>query len=121
MAKRSRWKWNRKKEEAARLLAEGREVREAAEAAGVTPRTVTNWLNIPDFFDEVNRLTFQTELATRAGRLRALQRIVRNKVEAEGWTSQKDLLDILKALGDESDGAVTGVAEALADALKGRE
>jgi Homeodomain-like domain len=71
------------------LLAAGRSKKEAAEKAGVSRRSVSNWMREPEFAEEVQKL--RDRLVTRTvGRLAgAGDRAVRTLAELAGDKSQK--------------------------------
>ncbi len=99
------FEWTKKREEAALSLAQGATQAEAAEIAGVSDRTIRNWLNAPEFSEEVDRLTLMTGIANRAERLRVVKRIIKQRVkDGEFILSEKDLLDWLKYAQSETDG-----------------
>jgi hypothetical protein len=113
------FRWNRKRDFIAEMLAAGYTIRETAEAAGVSISTVNKYKARPDFEDEVDRLTLMVDLASRADRVRVAKRIIRerlqavearNKEIAEGksvkplLSSDKDILDWLKYIQSETDG-----------------
>ncbi len=104
------WKWTRKREIAALSLANGETWLEAAEKAGVSDRTIGNWLNVPEFAEEVDRLTFMTDVANRAHRLRLAKRVIRDI----GIQTEKDLLDWLKYIQSETDGVSLDLTELIA-------
>lgn len=113
------FQWTKPRVIAAEAIAEGYLVQEAAERAGVTPRTVSNWQNNSEFTAEVDRLTMQYGLALKSERVRALKRIARNKVEAEGWTTGKDLLDVLRELAKETSEVELGLVDLLTAISRG--
>jgi len=112
--KASTFKWSKKHELAAIALAEGRTQQEVAEIAEVTDRTIRNWLDEPEFSEEVDRLTFLTGVAHKAERLRLAKRVVRQL----GITTEKDLLDWLKYMQGETDGIKLDFTELLAAVAK---
>lgn len=93
--------WDERRTKAAISLAHGNTVVKAAREAGVTRKTVHDWLNDPEFSTEVDRLTLLSDIANRAYRLRIAMRIIRKKEKV----SEKDLLDWLKYAQSETDGA----------------
>jgi len=94
------FKWTKKREQAAIFLSLGYTNLEAAEKAGVSEGTIYRWKNVPQFAEEVDRLSLMTDIAGRAKRLRIAKRIIRDKQNA----SEKDLLDWLKYAQGETDG-----------------
>lgn len=114
----SDYEWTEKKETAALSLAKGGTQVEAADMAGVTERTVRRWLLVPEFAEEVDRLSLMVEVASRAHRLRLANRVIRQFVkEGEQIVTQKDLLDWLKYAQGETDGVKLDMA-ALLDAYR---
>ena len=110
--------WTHHREKAALALAEGYTRAEAAEAAGVTERSVYDWLKEPAFAEEVDRLTLMTGISTRAERLRIAMRVARQKVREETGEiiTTKDLLDWIKFAQSETDGVKLDLASLAAAA-----
>jgi hypothetical protein len=102
-------KWTKNREIAAIALAEGDTHAQAAEKADVTDRTIRNWLQEPEFSEEVDRLTFLTGIAHKAERLRMAKRVI---ARLGIWT-EKDLLDWLKYAQSETDGIKLDLSELL--------
>lgn len=101
----SGFKWTRNRDIAAVSLADGDTQIEAAEKAGVTTRTIRNWLSKDEFSIEVDRLTLMMGVSTRAKRLQIVKRVIRGRVEnTEYPMSKADLLDWLKFAQSETDG-----------------
>ena len=97
--------WTPKREQAAFTLARGESRAQAAEAAGVSERSVYLWLNVPEFVEEVDRLTLMIDIASRAHRLRIANRVIRQMVkDDQPIPTMKDLLDWLKYAQSETDG-----------------
>lgn len=96
----SAFRWSESATAAALSLANGETQKEAADKAEVSERTVRRWLQLPEFAEEVDRLTLMTDIASKAERLRIAKRMVR---QIRFWT-QKDLLDWLKYAQSETDG-----------------
>ena len=70
------FKWKDKNSKAAIALSLGYTVEEAAEQAGVKPRTIYRWKESPEFSEEVDRLSLMTDIAGRAERLRIAKRMI---------------------------------------------
>ena len=105
------FEWTTKREMAAVSLARGETQAEAAEIAGVTDRTIRSWLAVPEFSQEVDRLSLMIDIASRAHRLRLANRVIRQMVrDGETIPTQKDLLDWLKYAQGETDGVVLDLA-----------
>jgi hypothetical protein len=101
----SAFEWTKKRETAALTLARGGTYAEAADIIRVSERTVYRWMNVPEFAQEVDRLSLMIEVANRAHRLRIANRVIRQMVrEGEAIPTTKDLLDWLKYAQGETDG-----------------
>ncbi len=102
----SELKWTDAKEKVALSLAKGLTQQEAADNGGVTDRTVRRWLDIPEFSQEVDRLSHMVGIASRAERLRIANRVIRQfvKENTPDIKTEKDLLDWLKYSQGETDG-----------------
>lgn len=103
----SAFQWSEKATQAAIALADGDTQAEAADKAGVSDRTLRRWLLMPEFAEEVDRLTFMTGVANKAARLRLAKRVIVKL----GTTTEKDLLDWLKFAQSETDGIKLDLAE----------
>jgi len=101
------WKWTPTREKAALLLASGYTWAETSKNADVAESTINRWMKVPEFFNEVDRLSHMVGVAARAERLRMVNRIVRQKTKEESGEliTEKDLLDWLKFAQSETDGA----------------
>jgi transposase len=110
----SAFQWTEKATNAALALADGRTQEEVADIAGVTDRTIRRWLALPEFGEEVDRLTLITGIARKAERLKIAKRMTRR---LENFT-EKDLLDWLKYAQSETEGIRLGLAPELAALLK---
>jgi DNA-binding CsgD family transcriptional regulator len=95
------FEWTRKRSNVAVLLARGYTQSEVAVQVGVGERTIRTWLDNIEFSAEVDRLSVMVDLANRAERMRLAQRIVRRL----GEQTNRDLLDWLKFVQSETDGA----------------
>lgn len=105
------FKWTRKREQAALLLAQGYTEAETSEQVGVTDRTVRYWKADLEFSAEVDRLSLMVNVASRAERLRIAMRAVRQKIaEDDTLSTGKDLLDWLKFAQSETDGTKLDLA-----------
>lgn len=104
------FKWTQNREKAAIALAEGRTREEAADIAGISERTIYRWLDMPEFSEEVDRLSLMIDVASRAHRLRLAKRIIRQI----GDHTEKDLLDWLRYAQQETEGIKLGLTDALA-------
>jgi hypothetical protein len=99
----SGFEWNKKREIAAFSLATGETRKEASVIAGISEKTIYNWLADPEFSAEVDRLSLMIDIASKAERLRLARRVVRQKLDQE-VLSDKDLLDWLKFAREEVEG-----------------
>lgn len=114
----SDFEWTKSREEAALSLARGGTFAEAADMAGVAERTVYRWMNVPEFSEEVDRLTLMVDVASRAHRLRIANKVIRQFVkDNETIPTSKDVLDWLKYAQGETDGVKLDMA-ALLDAYR---
>jgi predicted transcriptional regulator len=100
----SAFEWTSERNKAAIALAEGKTQDEAATEAGVTDRTVRNWLQDEVFAAEVDRLSLMIGVASRAERLRLAKRVVRQMTLGNTVKTDKDLLEWLKFAQSETDG-----------------
>lgn len=107
--------WNEKRSRAALALARGLTQAEVAAEAEVTDRTIRNWLDQPEFSEEVDRLTLMTDVATRAERVRIAMRAVRQKVQGDTIQTEKDLLDWLRYVQSETSGVKLDLTAFLED------
>lgn len=73
---------------------------ETVAISGVPQRTLYRWMQIPQFSEEVDRLTFLTGVASKAERLRMVKRVIVKL----GINTNKDLLEWLKFAQSETDG-----------------
>ena len=90
---------------AALALAEGQSQQAVADTIGVCRKTICNWLCVPEFAAEVDRLSSMVSIASRSERLRIAMRVVRQKTRADGVIeTDRDVLDWLKFAQSETDG-----------------
>src|SRR5690348_7990051 len=107
--------WDKRKCIAAGVLAAGCTKTEAAREADVDRSTIYEWLKIPDFCEEVDRLTVMVGISTRAERLRVAMRVVNQRIDADGNViTEKDILDWLKFAQSETDGVKLDIGKLLA-------
>jgi Homeodomain-like domain-containing protein len=115
----TQFQWSSTRQKAALALAEGHSQQAVAEAIGVCRKTICNWLCVPEFITEIDRLSCMVDIASRAERLRMAMRVVRQKVRADGTVeTDKDVLDWLKYVQSETDGAKIDFSK-LAEVLAG--
>ena len=104
--------WLPKREKAALALAEGQTQEAVAAATGVCRKTICNWLCVPEFAAEVDRLSSMVSIASRAERLRIARRAVRQRVREDGTIeTDRDVLDWLKFAQSETDGIQLGLPD----------
>lgn len=98
--------WNKTRITAASMLAVGYSKTAVAEEIGVHRNTIYEWLDDPEFAAEVDRLSLMTGIASRAERMRLVNRLVRQKIREDGTIiTEKDILDWLKFAQSETTGA----------------
>ena len=115
--KTSGFKWTKNRDKAVLSLAQGETVREAAEAAKVSTRTIYTWLTHPEFCIERDKLTHMVGEATRAGRLRIALQVIKGRTDSTQYPQSKaDLLDWLKFVQSETDGVKLDITAVLAAA-----
>lgn len=101
----TQFEWNEKRNAAAIALAEGRTQQEIADTLEIERKTLWNWLQVPEFAAEVDRLSVMINISSRAERLRIAMRVARQKVKEDGSVqTEKDLLEWLKFAQSETDG-----------------
>ena len=104
--------WTRIRENAALGLAQGYSQQAVADTIGVCRKTICNWLCLPQFAAEVDRLTLMVGVASRAERLRIATRAVRQSVRADGTIeTDRDVLDWLKFAQSETPDVQMSLAE----------
>jgi hypothetical protein len=109
------FKWTETRTLAAIALADGQTQRAVAEALDINEKTVSRWMQHPDFSAEVDKLTFMVGLGSRAARVRLVKRIIAQRVkDDEDVQSDKDILDWLKYLQSETQGVRLDLAAFLA-------
>ncbi len=113
----SDFKWTRKRDKAALLLADGYTQGEVATQVGVTRRTIERWCANEVFDCEVDRLTLMTGIAAKAERLKIAKRAIRQSVIEAGVKTKKDILDWVKYAQSETDGIKLDLTSIFEDAL----
>jgi len=112
-----KWQWDEQKAIAAKVLGEGYTQKEAAEAAGVSHKTVWNWQNkSPEFAAEVDRCSMMFDVASKAHRNRLLMKAIRQFVREDGnlRTGDDTLLDYIKEARMNTDGVKVDILTQLA-------
>lgn len=113
--------WDETRTKAASLLAMGYKKQHVADEVGVTRMTIYNWLDDPEFAEEVDRLSIMVGIASRAQRLRWANRTIVSRLNEDGsLQSDKDVLDWLKFAQSETDGAKIDLSK-LAEMLGGEQ
>jgi len=113
------WFWDEKRNKAAVLLASGHSKTETAKIIGVDRTTIYYWLDIEAFSAEVDRLSLMVGVASRAERLRFINRVVRQSLKDDGSViTEKDILDWLKFAQSETTGAKIDLSK-LAEMIAG--
>lgn len=107
------FEWTEQRVLAAELLAEGCLQKEVAAQCGVDPHTIYNWRQEAAFEEEVNRLTMMRGLAIRAERTRVAKRAIKRMIDEETGDikTSKDILDWLKYMQSETNGAIFSIPE----------
>ena len=101
-----------------RLVARKDPSGEKAAAIGVGRKTICNWLCVPEFVAEIDRLSCMIDVASRAERLRMAMRVVRQKVRADGTVeTERDVLDWLKFAQSETTGIKLGFSKGEVDEM----
>lgn len=99
------FKWNEKRQRAARGLADGKTQRAVAEECGIDRTTLYRWLEHPDFSSAVDELTLVTGISLRAERIRIIKRVIRQFVKEDtAIRTNKDLLEWIKQAQTETSG-----------------
>jgi hypothetical protein len=110
--------WTSTRTKAALALAEGQSQQAVAEAIGVCRKTICNWLCVPEFIAEIDRLSCMIDISSRAERLRMAMRAVRQKVREDGTVeTDKDVLDWLKFAQSETTGVKLGLSQGEVQAM----
>jgi hypothetical protein len=109
----TRFEWTQKRTAAAIALAKGHARERVARDVGATRKTLYNWLCVPEFSAEVDRLTLMVDVAAKAARMRIASRVIRSKVKAGIPETSKDLLDWLKFAQSETQGVKLGLTDCL--------
>ncbi len=107
--KMSAYVWTPEKTKAAIMLAQGYTHEDVAKEIGKNERTIYRWKDDIEFLMEVDRLSLMVGIASKAERLRLVQRVVRQKA-GDIIKTDKDLLDWLKFAQSEQDGIKLDIA-----------
>jgi hypothetical protein len=112
--KMSAFKWNPENSRAAILLAEGLTYEKVGKEIGKSTKTIQRWMADIEFSAEVDRLSVLTGIASKAERLRIAKRVIKQKIDTDFISTEKDLLDWLKFAQAETDGIKLNFAELFA-------
>lgn len=115
--------WTDKREKAALALARGHTKTAICSKLGIGRTTLHTWLQNEEFSAEVDRLAHMVGIAARANRLKEAQRLyrmARKAMQLPARVTMRDLLDILKYVQSETDGAKLDLT-ALLDAFNDPE
>ena len=106
------FKWTKRAQAAAISLASGETYARTAAVSGAGERTLYRWRNIPEFNQEVDRLSLMIGIASRAERMRIANRVIRQMVRPDDEVETgKDLLDWLRYAQGETDGFKIGLMD----------
>jgi hypothetical protein len=102
----SGFEWTDERVVAAKMLATGHTVKETAQEIGVSERTIYNWKATEEFDQEIDRLSVIIGVASKAHRMRILNRMIRSFIKQNGDVELHDesLLDLLKEARMQSEG-----------------
>ena len=102
----SDFEWNEQRNQVALMLATGYTIKEAADAVGVTDRTVYNWKRSEEFIQEIDRLAVTHGAASKSYRMQLLNRMIRAFIRENGDIELHDesLLDLIKEARMQSEG-----------------
>jgi len=90
------WKWTSKRYKLAKLIAEGKTYLECADTIKLSEATVKGYMNtVPEFRAHVDKVTMENELVSRAGTIRLLLRVAKDKLP-DAADDKTSLLDYLK-------------------------
>ncbi len=114
-----KFKWNKKKIDIAKELAEGIKTGEQiAEEHGVFYKTIWTWKHYPEFLEKIDEFTIAHERGTVAGLLRELYKGLRIKSELINEDKGKHI-DYIKEIGElkghkkqRTEGTITHIIQA---------
>lgn len=112
-----RFKWTKKRNQAAEELALGHTEKHTAEVVGVHRRTIAMWKSKPEFREEVDKLSLMVGIACKAERVRIAQRAIRQFVTDAGVKTHADVLTWLRFVQSETDGITLDLTSLLTEAL----
>lgn len=106
-----RWIWSHDRYMLARHLSEGDTYREAGKKVGLSEATVKTYMfSVPEFRAYVDKITLEDEMASRAGIIRRLMRVAKDKAPSAA-EDDDSYLDYLKTLSKESKNAGESVTD----------
>lgn len=95
------WRWTPARYALAKHIAGGDTYREAGAKAGFAEATIRNYMHmVPEFRAYVDKVTLEDEMASRAGTLRRLYRVAKEKLP-DAAADRSTLLDYLKFIREE--------------------
>ncbi len=95
--------WDETKRKAAELQARGELQQSIAKELNVSDRTLRRWAEHPDFQRKVDEIISDIDIAQKAERIKIAKKVIRQKIEQDkDRLSNKDLLDWLKYIGEET-------------------
>jgi hypothetical protein len=109
-----RFVWTEERTQAAILLGKGYNFSEAGREVGLDRSTVSRWMKNDEFAEAVDKLSLMHGLASKAERMRIMQRAVRefvseDKIDVSGFT----LLDLIKEARMQMEGVRIGILNEL--------
>ena len=110
--------WTQKRSDAAVLLAKGYNNYQTAKEVGVNRATIGNWLKIDTFAKEVDELSLTYGGASKAYRIRQLNKALRQKISDDGELELEGVtfLEIIKELRMQTEGIRLGILDKLVSA-----
>lgn len=103
MTKPKEWKWSPKKYKLAKLIAEGELYKDAGEQTGYSEATVKGYMSqCMEFRAYVDKCTLENEQASRAGILRQLMNVAKQK-KPDAKADKSTYLDYLKFIRELAD------------------
>lgn len=106
MTKPNVWRWTAERYRLARHIAEGDTYREAGKKVGLAEVTVKTYMwEVNEFRAYVDKITLENEMASRAGVLRMLMRVAKEKLPdaAADKSTYLDYLKFIRELADDVD------------------
>ena len=107
MTKPNIWRWTADRYRLARLIAEGDTYKEAGRKVGLAEVTVKTYMwEVDEFRAYVDKITLENEMASRAGVLRMLMRVAKEKLPDAGAdkSTYLDYLKFIRELASDDEG-----------------